>query len=195
MRNRPHRFDIATRAQLAVAGEVVYAAQRARVDHARRRMMSISGTPHAPADARHAAAELTAALREAATSAARLLRQAQPPRIPAQGRWRHRHATRAATPAVARWSSELVRLSEIAVWLRRTTLDDLGMRIATTVRVGNYAANGPHIAGLGLDAGDLAELREPRIGVDLPTIVDGNDQGPPATAPVAASVSAPAQAA
>jgi hypothetical protein len=162
--------------EVTVMDESAYEACRARLDRAHERMLAISGGPHPPADARRAAAELAAALREATSGAARLMRSAT------------------ATSDVAHWSSELVRLSEIGVWLRRTTLDDIGVHVPTTVRVGNYAANAPHIAGLGVGAGDLAELHQPRIGIDLPAIVDGID-GDSATTAVAPAVSAPVQAA
>jgi hypothetical protein len=157
------------------AQERTYEAYRARVDGARRRMQTILGGPPAPADVRQAAAELSIALHDATTAVAQLLRQSQTPPAPPSVRWRRRHASRASTPFVARWSAELVRLSDMAVWLRRTTLDDLGVHLPTTVRVGNYAANGPRIAGLGFGTGDLAELHLPRIGVDLPAVVDGVD--------------------
>jgi hypothetical protein len=198
MRHHQPSCDVALATSATAAHEQSYRACRAGVDRARRRMQTITGGPHAPADTRQAAAELTAALREATTAATRLARQSQPPTSSPRGWWRHRHASRAAAPAVARWSTELVRLAEIAVWLRRTTLDELGVHLPTTVRVGTYAANGPHIAGLGFSAGDLAELHEPRIGVDLPAIVDGVDGVDgrnPATSARAAGVPAPALAA
>jgi len=194
MRHHPHSSDITVRTSTPAADEPRYEAYRARVAHAHQRMQTISGCVHAPADARQAESELTAALREASTSAAQLLRQAQTPTAVPPRRWRHRHASRAAKPAADRWSSELVRLSEIADWLWRTTRDDLGVHLPTTVRVGTYAATGPHIAGLDFGTGDLAELHQPRIGVDLRAIIDRVDQDP-TTGSGAAAVLAAAQAA
>jgi hypothetical protein len=69
------------------------------------------------------------------------------------------------------------------------------VHLPTTVRVGTYAANGPHIAGLGFSAGDLAELHEPRIGVDLPAVIDAVEGQDPVTSACAAGVPAPALAA
>lgn len=152
----------------AEAFQRLYAVHRDRVDAAHERMRKVSADRHRPADARQAAAELTVALRDA-TAAVHALEP----------------------PAVRPWSAELVRLAEIGVWLRRTTLDDLGVHIPTVVRVGSYAANGPRIAGLAFGAADSVRLREPRIGVDLQATVDNNDRQPaPAPAP-----SAPARAA
>jgi hypothetical protein len=195
MRHHQPSCDVALATSATAAHEQSYRACRAGVDRARRRMQTITGGPHAPADTRHAAAELTTALRAATTAATRLARQSQPPTSSPRGWWRHRHASRAAAPAVARWSTELVRLAEIAVWLRRTTLDELGVHLPTTVRVGTYAANGPHIAGLGFSTGDLAELHEPRIGVDLPAVIDAVEGQDPVTSACAAGVPAPALAA
>jgi hypothetical protein len=194
MRHQPS-CDVTLATSAPAPHERSYGACRAGVDRAQRRMQTITGGPHAPADTRQAAAELTAALREATTAATRLARQSQPPTSSPRGRWRHLHASRAAAPAVARWSTELVRLAEIAVWLRRTTLDELGVHLPSTVRVGTYAANGPHIAGLGFSTGDLAELHEPRIGVDLPAVIDAVEGQDPVTSACAAGVPAPALAA
>lgn len=189
-----HSPDVTTGTPAARALEPVYAAHRACVDHAYQRLQTILAGRHGPVQERQAAVELTAALREATTTAAQLLWQTQTPAAPPHGRWRHRHVRRVASPAVARWSSELVRLSQIGVWLRRTTLDDLGVHVPSTIRVGNYAANGPHIAGLGFSAGDFAEVHEPRIGVDLPAIVDGADRQTATTLPPTVA-SVPARAA
>jgi hypothetical protein len=194
MRHQPS-CDVTLATSAPAPHERSYGACRAGVDRAQRRMQTITGGPHAPADTRQAAAELTAALREATTAATRLARQSQPPTSSPRGWWRHRHASRAAAPAVARWSTKLVRLAEIAVWLRRTTLDELGVHLPSTVRVGTYAANGPHIAGLGFSTGDLAELHEPRIGVDLPAVIDAVEGQDPVTSACAAGVPAPALAA
>jgi hypothetical protein len=79
---------------------------------------------------------------------------------------------RSVPPDVAAWSAELMRLTQIGVWLRRTTLDDPGVHVPATVLVANYAATGPHIPGLEFEAEDDVRSREPRIGVDLQRIVD-----------------------
>jgi hypothetical protein len=139
-----------------------YHAARARVADAHRRMREVEAGPHTPGDARTASHELNAALREAKAMVTRTLQQ---PGL---------DTTRRVSPDVAAWSAELVRLSELDVWLRRTTLDDLGVHVPTTVRVGCRAANGPHIAGMVADPDDLvaATLHDPRIGIDLQSVVD-----------------------
>lgn len=150
-----------------------YDATRARVDKAYRRMREIEAAGHAPADARTTSYELLAALREAtamAASALRLLERRAP--APHHRLRRHPKATRSVPPEVAAWSAELVRLTQIGVWLRRTTLDDPGVHVPTTVQVANYAATGPHMPGLEFETEADARSLEPRIGVDLQTIVD-----------------------
>lgn len=118
------------------------------------------------------ATDLAAALRQATATVARALRITEPPPPPStwHRRWRRPRATRCARP----WSVELVRLTDIGVWLRRSTLEDPGVRVPTTVRVGSRAANGPHIAGMVFEPDDLVAptLREPRIGVDLQAIIE-----------------------
>ena len=186
MRHHQRHADVMP---LAATLESAYSAQRARVDEGNRRMRAICGGPHEPAEARVAAAELEAAVREAQTTVARLLHQSQPAVAVPRRRWHPRRVDPAAPPTVARWSSELVWLSEIAVWLRRTTLDDLGVHVAATVQVGNYGASGPHIAGLGF--GGDAEPPRPRIGVDLRATVDGVHRQPGAPSPPAGAPAPP----
>jgi hypothetical protein len=110
-------------------------------------------------------------------------------------RWGRRTAVRTVSPDVDRWSVELVRLSEIQVWLRRTTLDDLGVHIPTVVRVASRAASGPHIAGMVMGADEPVEssLRDGRIGVALLDVVDGSPSHPRPESRITASV--PIQAA
>lgn len=159
---------------------------RARVDAAHQWMRTVVAGRHTPAEARTAAAELTVALCEATATATQALTSADPT-PPRRGRICHRKAVRTVPPVTARWSAELVRLSQIAVWLRRTTLDDLGVHIPTTVRVDNYAAVGPHIAGMGFGADTVRAPGESRIGVDLPSIIDAGRPPaaqPPPSAPV-----------
>ncbi|HET7311170.1 MAG TPA: hypothetical protein VFJ17_07580 [Mycobacteriales bacterium] len=157
-----------------------YLAARRRVDDAYRRMSALEARPHRPADARLAAAELTRALRAATAAAARALQvpDSMSGAAPRPGR-RARTATGGAAPASGFWAAELVRLTEIGVWLRRASLDDLGVHVPASVRVGSRAANGPHIAGLVADPDDLvaATLHEPWIGVDLLEVVDGPTKG------------------
>lgn len=162
-----------------------YAVLRARVDAAHQWTRTVVAGRHAPAEARAAAAELTAALGEATAVVSRALAgvRTAPPRRLRMGR---RTAVRTVSTATAQWSAELVRLSAIAVWLRRTTLDDLGVHIPTTVHVDNYAATGPHIAGMGFGADAVPTPGGPRIGVDLPSIIDDARQ-PAAQPPRAAS--------
>lgn len=168
-----------------------YRAERRRVDDARLQMLTITFAPHRPAEARVAAAQLTRALRAATATASRALQVVAATPSPRRPR-RRRKATRTEPPATLFWATELVRLAEISVWLRRETLDDLGVHVPTAVRVGSRAATGPHIAGLVADPDDLvaATLHEPWIGVDLRATVDATTVQP--TSSRRASVSAPA---
>jgi hypothetical protein len=136
-------------------------------------MREITSVRHAPIDARQAAVELDAALREATSAAAEALRSAEPIGSRPRRHLRRRKATRGVVPLVRLWSIELLRLSEIAVWLRRTTLDDPGVHLPATVRVADYAAIGPHIAGVGFDNDATVGYRVPRIGVALEEVIDG----------------------
>lgn len=157
---------------------------RARVDDAYRRVFAIEAGRHAPAAARAASYELSAALREATATAVLALQLLDIHAASTQRRLRpRRKANRSAPPAVTAWSAELVRLSQIDVWLCRATLDDPGVHVATTVRVANYAAKGPRIAGV--DFGNQAPVdgRGPRIGIDLQAVMDGISAPPaPGTA-------------
>ncbi len=175
MRNAPRRPE--RKAAVLAALDVGYAADRARVEASYRRMRDVTAAPHTPADARQAANELTVALRQATATVTRALRIAEPTTAPSlrHPARRRRRATRAIPAGVQPWSAELVRLTDIGMWLIRTTLDDPGVHVAHTVRVGSRAANGPHIAGMVFEPDDLvaATLHEPRIGVDLQAIIDG----------------------
>jgi hypothetical protein len=153
-----------------------YAADEAVVNACYRQMCAITTRRHAPAEARQAGTRLEAALRAAtatATEALPLAAQAEP----RQGRLRRHHRrSRDAPPAAGRvWSAELVRLSRIGVWLRRETLDDLGVHVPTVVRVSSLAAIGPHIAGMGAAPAvpRPAVAETARIGVDLAAEIDG----------------------
>ena len=157
-----------------------YLAVRRRVDDAYGRMLALQARPHRPAEARVAAAELTRALRAATSAAARALQMLDSKSGPGPRRaWRAGAATRSAVPASRFWAAELVRLAEIGVWLRRASLDDLGVHLPTCVRVGSRAATGPHIAGLVAEPDDLvaATLHQPWIGVDLLEVVDRETKG------------------
>ena len=177
--------EIATRTVITEI-ETGYDAARARVDKAYQRMREIEAAQHAAADARTTSYELFAALRQATAMAASALRLLDA-RTPAPRRGLHRHpkATRSVPADVAAWSAELVRLTQIGVWLRRTTLDDPGVHVPATVRVANYAATGPHTPGLEFEAEVDARSREARIGVDLQMIVDRERaaSGTPSTSP------------
>lgn len=155
---------------------------RARVDAAHQRMQTLVSTRHSPADARQAAAELSAALRDATTAAVQGLRLAQSTPPPSPGGWRRRPALHIDPTAVRGWSRELVRLSEIAGWLRRTTLDDPGVHVPATEQVATRAATGPRIAGLDFEPADPTETPEvrPRIGLDLKDIIDNVSRRPTA---------------
>ena len=162
---RPLITEIATR----------YDATQARVEAAYRRMREIEADRHAPADARTASDELAATLREATATASLALRLLDA-RAPAPHQRLHRHpkALRSVPPDVAAWSAELMRLTQIGVWLRRTTLDDHGVHVPTTVRVANYAATGPHIPGVDFGNQATVDRHDPQIGIDLPAAVDGS---------------------
>lgn len=193
MRHYPAKDDSAA---AALAGLTVrYDGERARVVAAHRRMRDLVGAVHAPADARAAAVELTAALRDATSTAARAVRLADPGPT-SRGRLRHCRKAVGVFPAAARpWTAELVRLADLDGWLRRTTLDELGVHVPAAVRVGSRAASGPHIAGLVAEPDDLvaATLHEPRIGVDLWAVIDELDHhlgGSAHTAPLAGPAAA-----
>ncbi len=149
-----------------------YETLRARVDAAHSQMRDLVAISHVPAQARAAATELTAALRAATDLASRNLQAAALAVQPPRHRLGRRKADRSVPPAVRPWSAELVRLAEIGVWLRRTTLDDPGVHLPMTVRVANYAAKGPHIAGLDFGNQAAESAGEPRIGIDLAATLD-----------------------
>ncbi len=156
-----------------------YATERRRVDRAYRRMREISAIPHSPARAREAARELTSALQQA-TAAATRIRQAAACTTAQSSQQRHarrRRADRSVPPAVRPWSAELRRLADIGVWLRRTTLDDKGVLLPETVQVANYAAKGPHVAGLDFGNQAAAQPGGPLIGINLMAAIDGTDPG------------------
>jgi hypothetical protein len=157
--------------------------RRLRVDRAYQRMQAaVNG--HQPAEVRRCAADLGSALSDAVATASQALGTLPPP-VASPRRWRRRTAVRTVSSDVHRWSVELVRLSEMHVWLRRTTLDDLGVHVPTVVRVASRAASGPHIAGMVMGADEPVEsiLREGRIGVALRDVVDGHDPRPLAQTP------------
>ena len=160
-----------------------YRDTRARVDDAYRRMREIEAAAHVAGVARSTSYELTSTLRDASAmviSALRML-DARPP-LPRHRLHGRPKATRSVPSDVQSWSAELLRLTQIDVWLRRTTLDDPGVHVPTTVRVANYAATGPHIPGLEFEPEVDERSREPRIGVDLQTIVDSECAGSSAAA-------------
>lgn len=158
-----------------------YVVRRDRVDAAYDRMWTLTAQRHSAAEMRAAAARLSEAVRVATAAVLNELKAGAPAADRPRRRWRRRKVSNAPSPAERPWSAELMRLTGIEVWLRRTTLDDPGVHVPMTVRVGNYAALGPHIAGLGFDSGD-ARLGEPRIGVDLQAVLDRTDRPPPTAA-------------
>jgi hypothetical protein len=164
-----------------------YARHRVAVDEAARTMRAIADRMNRPAGERAAAQQLTLVLRDATAAvvlALRVIDDTLPATRP------RRHVSRAPVEATRPRSTELLRLTDIEVWLRRTTMD-LGVQIPTTVRVGSRAASGPHIAGVEFEPGDLvaATLPEPRIGVDLAAVVDA--VGSPPAPPAAESITGP----
>ena len=154
--------------------ETDYRVQRARVDTSYQRVREIVARSHRPLQVRDAARELTLALRAATATATRALQEVSAATAHPSPRHRpgRRRADRRVPGDVRRWSAELVRLAEIAVWLRRTTLDEPGVHIPTTVRVASYAATGPHVPGLGF-GGDVDAQSQARIGIDLAATIDG----------------------
>jgi hypothetical protein len=167
------------------------AAHVARVEEAERRMRTIAARRHTPAEARDAARELSLTLGTATAAVVRALRVVAPAPTPPR-RWQ-RHANHPVTAAMQRSTAALGRLTGIGVWLRRTTLDDLGVHLPTTVRIGSRAASGPHIAGIDYEPADpaAATLHQPLIGVDLPAVVDGAGAPPPSPRPTPAGNSTP----
>jgi len=174
-----------------------YAADEAFVDACYRQMCTIMARGHAPAEARQAATRLAAALRDATATATKALRLLEPT-APRQGRpRRHRRGPCDVPPLVRAWSAELVRLSRIGVWLRRETLDDLGVHVPTVVRVNSLAAIGPRIAGMGAEpaAPGGRGSEEAWIGVDLAAVIDRARTDDGASPANAAAEPSPARAA
>jgi hypothetical protein len=157
----------------------------ARVRREHQQMQTLVRRPHSPAAAREQAHELTLALQQATQSAVTALRLIERTQGPKHGKGQRRRAARALSAAIQPWSSELMRLSEIEVWLRRTTMDDLGVAVPITVRVGSYAATGPHVPGLGFGSDDVDPAHEPRIGISLREVIDGVDTPPDPVRPAA----------
>ncbi|HWB65781.1 MAG TPA: hypothetical protein VG708_03005 [Mycobacteriales bacterium] len=170
----------------ALLGDPSYAAEHARVDVTYQAMRELMSAPHPAPQAQQAARDLTLALRAATEAVARRLQAVTSAPTPvARHRWQRRRSDRVVSAETRAWSAELVRLAEIGVWLRRATLDDLAVHVPTIVRVANYAATGPHIAGMGFGAHSTAGER--CIGVDLTAIVDAAGRtglaAPPAPVP------------
>lgn len=156
----------------ALANE--YKTTRSRVDASERRLRAVIAASYGPAAVREAAKELADALRDASAIVVWTLRELRQ-EAPREGRRRRRRkATRAAPTEIARWSAELMRLSEIRVWLRRTTLDQPGVHVPATVQVSSRAATGPHSAGMMAEPDNVVAFPAggPRIGVDVGAIVD-----------------------
>ena len=149
-----------------------YEQRRLRVNRAYQQMQATAVSGHPPAVARRCSAELASALRDATATASQILGVLRP--VASSRLRRRRKAVRTVPPDVRQWSVELVRLSEIDVWLRRTTLDDLGVHVPTTVRVASRAATGPHIAGMVMgDEEPVGSIRrDGRIGVALLNVID-----------------------
>lgn len=165
--------------RLALTDLAGYEAERSRVDAAYRRMRAVTAVPHPPAQAREAVWELTEALRAATDAATRALQAAALTVAPPRHHMRRRKTNRSVPAAVRPWSAELVRLADIGVWLRRTTLDDTGVQLPKTARVANYAAKGPHIAGLDFGNQAADPPGGPRIGIDLAATIDATNPGSP----------------
>ncbi|MHB2022784.1 MAG: hypothetical protein ACYCO3_05580 [Mycobacteriales bacterium] len=154
------------------AEERSYRAARASVDDARGRLSAVLTDRHSSAAVRAAASDLAVALSAAVAVVRSRLQCAQA--CPARQGHRRGHP-REVQPRVSAWSGELVRLSEIAVWLRLVTIDEPGVRAPSVVRIGSRAALAPHVAGLVFEPDDLvgSTLHQPRIGVDLEAVIDG----------------------
>ena len=168
-----HQRDAFALAELANR----YQAERSRLDAAQRRMRQIEAVPHTPAQAREAARDLSVALRRATADATRIRQAAMPTSVRPNRRHLRRKADRGVPPAVLPWSAELRRLAEIDLWLQWVTLDDKGVHLPETARVANYAAIGPHIAGLDFGNQAADQPGRPRIGIDLMAAIDANDPG------------------
>jgi hypothetical protein len=135
-----------------VAGDAVYQQRLLQVEHAYQNMLAAVASGNDPAVTRRCSGELASALREAATTASRALALLRVPAAAPTGRRRHK-ATRTVSPEIRRWSVELVRLSRIAVWLRRTTLDELGVHLAAVTSSPKWMAATPHVDNSSLNVG------------------------------------------
>lgn len=129
-----------------------YAADRADVDAACRRLRAVASGPHAPAAVRAAAADLTAALQKASATATQALQTATPPERVTNRRWQRRDDGLRAPKLARPWTAELARLADIAAWLRRVTADVPGVQVPMAVQINTRAASGPHGAGFVLAA-------------------------------------------
>lgn len=156
---------------------LAYNAERRTLDDAECRLRAIIAVRHAPSQARAAVRDLTAALVGATTTATRALEAAAITVSPPRHHPAHPKADRSVPAAVRAWSAELVRLAELGAWARRTALDDTGVVLPKAVRVSNYAAKGPHIAGMDFGNQPADEPGGPRIGIDLMAAVDVIDAG------------------
>jgi hypothetical protein len=189
------RGDDHERAEPSIATlHSLYGQRRLRVASAYQKMQAIAVGIHQPAEARQCAADLASAIGDATATASQALGMLRQP-VASRRRWRRHKAVRTVPSDVRRWSVELLRLTEIDEWLRRTTLDDLGVHLPTVVRVASRAASGPHIAGMVMGADEPVEsiLRDGRIGIALLDVVDGSQSHPRPESRITAS--APIQAA
>lgn len=77
-----------------------------------------------------------------------------------------------------RWQRELTRLSSAGQMHLMQERDDLGCVLPDPVRVGSRAATGPAQPGVAFEAAShvAADLPQPRIGLDLRAVVDGEPQ-------------------
>jgi len=175
MRRRSDSEHVGARAALRTLADD-YESARTRVHAAYGKMRTALQPSYGPVDTRAAATELAEALRDATTAAVEYLRRLQEEE-PRQRRGRRRRkATRAVSADVAAWSAELLRLTQISVWLRRATLDQPGVHIPTTVEFGDHAATGRDAVPVVADSDRLTPSGSSGrlIGnVDLRAIVDG----------------------
>ena len=127
-----------------VAVDAVYRHRLLEVHHAYQKVQAAITSGHDPAVTRRCSRELASALREATATASQAIAMLRVPTA-ASGRWRRHKVTRTVSPEIRRWSVELVRLSQIAVWLRRTTLDELGVHLAAVTPSPTWMAAPPHV--------------------------------------------------
>lgn len=86
-------------------------------------------------------------------------------------------------PGIGSWTAEAARLRDARERHRFAVADMAGLLLPTTVQPASLAATGPHIAGMGFGPADplVASEGQPRIGIELATVLDAVSGSPTST--------------